>query len=281
MKLRANKTSRGWLGLTIIQVRPLSPPCRVHIMRDPHVEWLEYEMKASWLFDNPPPLQWQTPVFGANLSNALLRAEMCAHFTTVEQARAAVEPFLQTWEIDIALTYGQREMTFAFKQAHLVDRNPPPPGSTITGTATSTGRASVSATGQVIRKAYPAVPTNFSAVPDVVSLWTRFEGFKNGREPLASMAYFCFTLLKNRYGSIDAASKVLAVDKAVLKKHSELSTNRGDVSTARKMTPDLTSFTSAEAQWLDAAIRALIRRVGEIASGHSPLQLTMKQLPQL
>jgi hypothetical protein len=220
-------------------------------------------------------------VFEANLSNALLRAEMCAHFTTLEQARAAVEPLLQTWEIDIALTYGQREMTFAFKQSHLVDRNPPPPGSTITATGTITFRASVSATGQVIRKTYPAVPTNFSAVPDVVSLWARFEGFKNGREPLASMTYFCFTLIKNRYGSIDAASKVLAVDKAVLKKLSELSTNRGGVSTARKMTPNLTPLTSAETQWMDAGIRALIRRVGEVASGHSPLPFTMKQLPQL
>jgi hypothetical protein len=154
-------------------------------MRDPHVEWLEYEMKASWLFDNPPPLQWQTPAFKANLSNALLRAEMRAHFTTVEQARAAVEPFLQTWEIDLGLTYGQREMTFAFRKAQLVDRNPLPPGSAITGTATMTGRASVSATGQAIWKTYPAVPTNFTADPDVVSRWTRFEGFKNGREPLA------------------------------------------------------------------------------------------------
>jgi hypothetical protein len=51
-------------------------------------------MKASWLFDNPPPLQWRTPVFEASLSNALLRAEMRAHFTTVEQAQAAVEAFL-------------------------------------------------------------------------------------------------------------------------------------------------------------------------------------------
>src|SRR5260221_1473724 len=124
-------------------------------------------MKASWLFDNPPPLQWQTPVFEANLSNALLRAEMRAHFRTVEQARSAVEPLLQTWEIDIALTYGQREMTFAFKQSHVVDRNPPPTGSTLTATATITGRASVSATGQVTRKAYPPLPINFSAVTDV------------------------------------------------------------------------------------------------------------------
>ncbi len=250
-------------------------------MRDPHVEWLEYEMKAGWLFENPPPLYWETPVFKASLSNGVFRAELRDHFAAAEEARAVVEPFLQMWEIDVGLTYGQREMTFAFRQSHVVDRDPPPSSSVITGTARITGRASVSGTIQVTRQAYPAVPVNFKAVPDVVTLWTRFEGFRNGREPLPTMAYFCFTVLKNSFGGIDAASKMLVVDKAVLKKVSELSTNRGGPSTARKMTPVLTPFTTIEAHWLDAAIRALIRRVGEIAADHSPQRLTMKQLPPL
>ncbi len=84
---------------------------------------------------------------------------------------------------------------------------------------------------------------------------------KNGREPLASMAYFCLTLLENRYGGRTAASKALVVDEAVLGKLGNLSTNRGDVSTARKITGDLTPFGAADTQWLEAAIRALIRRV--------------------
>jgi hypothetical protein len=261
----------------------LSSEVECNVMRDLHVEWLEYEMKAGWLFENPPPLDWETPVFEANLDHGILRVNLRHHFATIAEAQVAIESFLQTWEIDVALTHGQREMTFAFKQSHLVDRDPSPPGSAITGTAvTMTGRTSVSATGQVIRKTYPAIPSNFTAVPDVVTLWTRFEGFKKGREPLASMAYFCFTVLMNSYGGrVDAASKALAVDKDVLKKVSELSTNRGEPSTARKMTRHLTPITTTEAHWLDAAIRALIRRVGEIAAGHSPFKLTMKQLPPL
>jgi hypothetical protein len=249
-------------------------------MSDAHVEWLEYELTTSWLFDTPPPLLWRTPVFKANLSNSLLRVEMLAHFATEEQARTAVEPFLQSWEIDVALTYGKREVKFAFKQVHLVDRNPPP-GSPVTATATGTVRAWGCATAHVTMGTYPPAPINFSADPDVVSLWTRFEGFKNGREPLASMAYFCYTLLTYRHRNVDDASKSLGVDKAVLKKLSELGTNRGDLTTARKMTLALRPFTSGEAAWLDGAIRALIRRVGEIASGSSPLQLTMDQLPRL
>lgn len=252
-------------------------------MRDPHVEWLECGMTSGWLFADPPPVDWETPVFRAKLDHGILRVNMRDHFATEAEARAAVYPFLLTWEIDVALTHGDRGITFTFKESHRVDRDPPPPGVASTGGAivSMQGRASVSATGHVTLKTYPAVPSNFVAVPDVITLWSRFEGFKDGREPLASMAYFCFSMLTNRYGGINAASKTLAVDKDVLRKVGELSTNRGDPSTARKMTPQLAPITTTEARWLDAAVRALICRVGEIAAGHSPLQLTMKQLPPL
>jgi hypothetical protein len=227
------------------------------VMRDPHVEWLEYELKAGWLFADPPPVNWETAVFQAKLDRGVLRANLREHFATEAEARAAVEPFLQTWEIDVALAHGGREITFPFKQSHVVDRDPPPPPPTgvaviTTGVGLSIQAGqSTSATGQVILKTYPPAPSDFVAVPDVVTLWTRFEGFTKGREPLASMAYFCFSVLKFRYGGrVKTASKALAVDEDVLRKLSELSTNRGEPSTARKMTRHLAPITATEAHWL-------------------------------
>lgn len=270
-------------GLAIWRMAIFSNVESSSIMRDPHVEWLEYEMKTNCLFDNPLPVEWETPVFQANLENGILRAEMRKHFATLEDARGEAELFLQTWEIDMALHYGQREITFVFKQANVIDRTPPPPGSTvITGTAASLAFATSSVTLRVTRKRYPAVPSNFIATPDVVTLWNRFEGFKQGREPLAAMAYFCFTLVMYFYGeTVDAASNVLAVDKNVLKTISRLSSTRGDLSTARKMEAGLKPLAATEAQWLEAAIRALIRRLGEIASGNTPSKFTMTHLPPL
>ncbi|MBI5282608.1 MAG: hypothetical protein HY858_13065 [Candidatus Solibacter usitatus] len=251
-------------------------------MNDPHVEWLEYELEAGWEFDKPPSLPWTTAVFHATLGNGILRVELLEHYATELDAKAAVEPFLQSWELDVALTCGRREMTFAYKHASVVDRNPPPPGVPIIGmAATSMGRASMSATGTVTRTTYPLPPTNFKADPDVLTLWGRYEGYKAGLEPLASMAYFCFTLLASRHGKVGAVSKALAVSQPVLRKISELSTTRGDASTARKMTPDITPFATAETQWLDAALRAIIRRVGETAAGHKAPQLTFSNLPPL
>src|ERR1035438_2121903 len=117
-------------------------------MRDPHVEILEYDVQTTWSFGNPPALQWQGPAFELTLDKALLRVEMRSHFATIEEARSAVELFLQSWEIDVGLTSGSREMTFVFRNARVVDRNPPPPGPIATGTVTTSGRASVSEIGR-------------------------------------------------------------------------------------------------------------------------------------
>jgi hypothetical protein len=75
------------------------------------------------------------------------------------------------------------------------------------------------------------------------------------------MAYFCFTVITYRYGSRSAASKALSIDEAVLKKLSELSTNRGDNSMARKMTAELTPLTySALVERLFGATRRRAQR---------------------
>src|SRR2546428_12701781 len=93
-------------------------------MSNPHVEWLEYELKSRWGFENPPPLNWETPVFSANLNGGTLRISLKEHFPTIESARTAIEAFLQDWEIEVALTHGQREMAFVFKGSHIIDRDP-------------------------------------------------------------------------------------------------------------------------------------------------------------
>jgi hypothetical protein len=251
-------------------------------MTDPHVVWLEYEMRTAFVFDNPPPLHWHTLVFDADLKDALVRMQMLSHFATEAEARTAVEPFLRMWEIDIALANAKkREVTFEFRQGQVVDRNPPPPGSTVSAMATMTGVAAIAMAGQVTKHSYPAVPTYGSPVPDVLSLWNRFEGFTNGREPLPSMAYFCFTVIKSRYGNIDAARKALAVDKAVFSTLSTLSTNRGDALTARKITADLRPLENAETEWLKSVIPSLIRQVWVAAAGGVPTRLSMNHLPPL
>jgi len=56
------------------------------------------------------------------------------------------------------------------------------------------------------------------------------------------------------------------VDAAVLNTLGKISTARGDATSARKFDPNGTRLTGAEIRWLETAVRALIRRVGECDS---------------
>ncbi len=251
-------------------------------MNDPHVSWLEYELQSGWAFECPPPQPWTTPVFNAILDKGRLCVDLVEHYEAIEDARKAVEQYLWSWEIDVALSCGNREFVFNFRDGKVIDREPSPPGTEVVGTVDCVLEdVKCVATGTCTLKSYPAPPTTFEANPDVRTLWNRYEGYRNGREPLAAMAYFCLTVLEWRFGGRGKASKKLGVDPQVLRWVGELSTERGDNNIARKMTANVTPFAAKEKKWLDAATRALIRRAGEIHSGNAAPRLTMKDLPPL
>ena len=252
-------------------------------MPDLHVEWLEYELTSNCEFSDPPPLDWDTPLFAATLDRGILRLNLKDHFATEDAARLVVEPFLKDWEFHIALRFGQRGIGFAFKNSRTVDRDPPQPGvAMIIGAGASVlCAASITAVGTVTLKSYPPPPSNFRATPDVIDLWTQFEQYQKQREQLAKMCYACLSLLEDAHGGRRAVSKALSVDFEVLDRLGELSTNRGKRSNARKVTRDLRPMTGKESRWLEAIIPELILRTGQIAAGYSPAWLTMKQLPPL
>jgi hypothetical protein len=163
-----------------------------------------------------------------------------------------------------------------------VDRSPPAPGSNVIGTiAAQLKLVSGSPTLKITSPAYPPFPANFMADAVVVWLWSRFERYRAGREPLPSMAYACLSFLEHRFEGREAAAKVLAVESKVLNTIGNLCTNRGDALSARKLKAKPRPFSAFEQQWLDEALRALIRRCGEIAAGQSPPELTLKSLPAL
>jgi len=256
-------------------------------MRDPHVVSLRYrvEFAATVTFNNPPALEYESDKFRMRLENGTAVFELKEHFPSVEVARGIVDTFVRAWELDVALNSGRREITFVYENAKVIDRNPPPPGKPrviqLAGiaSATSFGIATVS----VARTEYPSPPRYFALNPDVETLWQRFEGYTQGREPLLAMAYFCLTLLEARAGSRKDAENAYRIHYAVLSKLGELTANKGDKESARK-TNDAKTFaplTKIEIGWIEAALKAIIRRVGEIDTTPSASIITMNDLPKL
>jgi hypothetical protein len=259
-------------------------------MNDPHVEWLVYRLEtaATLVFQNPEPREDDTSSFHLRLEDGRLTVTMKDHYASVEEARRAVWPFLDAWELDWALSHhGRREMKFTYESHKLVDRDPPPLGAsqTIQPFAVECVATVGVPTVVVGQRSYPPPPSAFRVSPDVETLWDRYERSMLGREPLQGMGYFCLSSIEATYGGASnkrqATATALGVHVDVLGKIGELTSTRGDAQTARKGSTS-GPLTDAQTEWLKAAIREIIRRAGMLAAGSAPSrQLTMADLPRL
>jgi hypothetical protein len=261
-------------------------------MRDPHVVTVFYQLETdpALRFDHPPPCEYNTDEFTLRLADGLLTCTMKAHCATAEEARAVVDPLLRAWELDVALRQGRRVMHFVYKNAHVIDRDPPPPGASQVIMTTSVGSLEMmgEATLTLISRHYPAPPEGFIASPDVETLWRRYDGYVQGREPLPGMAYVCQSFIEKvlARGRCDAARKY-HIEEKVLCTLGNLHSHRGDLTSRRKLEHERDRheppLTPQEIAWMEAAVRMLIRRVGEHAA--DPMAswptLCMRDLPPL
>lgn len=253
-------------------------------MPDLHVVSLRYALRPSKdiSYPNPPPVEFETAEARFRLADGTLICEMKAHFPTVDEARRAVEPTVRAWEIDADLRLGRDSLRFTFDTANVVDRSPAPPG-VARLFASSHGVAVVSgtATAHVTRVNYPSPPPDtFRLNPDAESILARSQGYRDGREPLPSMAYFCLTFLEAKAGSRKDAADAYRIDLQVLRKMGELTTTRGDAMNARKADA-AKPLTGAEHAWLEAAVKMLIWRVGDTRHASALPLITMSDLPKI
>ena len=262
-------------------------------MRDPHVESLRYRFKTSetTTYENPPAVKVIRNEFECHLNDGVLICYMREHYPDVGEARRVVGDFLRSWEIKTALELGRGEMRFQFEDSQVIDRNPPPLGSPkivrLSGTVNMT--SNLSAILHATRRKYPDLPTFFTVTPDVETLWQRYNNYLDGKELLLSMANFCLTLVENKAGKKgkkgkrDSAADLFEIDKPILKMLGNLTANRGDSMTARKVPEkgDLIPLSGKEIEWIKAAVKIIIRRMGELANIQSAQRITMKDLPKM
>jgi hypothetical protein len=246
------------------------------------------------VFHMPHPCLWETRAFRLKLENGQADIELKEDHTTPDSARAVVERQLLTWEIATALS-GLRGLHFEYDHAQLVDEQ----GSV---TASRVVALEVSHPFSILPPEldhYPdPPPSNFIASEDVQRLWRWYCDYMDRREPrLAVMGWLCFSWLQHRAhmnqggkgGKKPLKDKLFAdyytLEEAVVEKFRTLCSKVGDLSQARKFDEksELRSYTQEENNWLLAAVRILIRRVGEIdADPNAPRStIGMAELPPL
>ena len=139
--------------------------------------------------------------------------------------------------------------------------------------------------GTVGALCYPHPPaSDLRITADVESMFTRYMGYLQDREPLAGMAYFCLTVLEYPFrgtdgGKTKGAAREYQVSKKVLNTIRRLSSERGG-SQARKAEGKDRELTDQEHRFLKEATVTIIERAAH--KNHSTLpKITKSDLPQL
>ncbi len=162
-------------------------------MRDPHVERLHYEVATGpgISFGSPPPLSFDNHLGRFDIRDGKLAVSPSEHYGNPGQARAVIEPFLRSWEIQADLDSNPGALLFKFLHADVIDRQPPPPGAGYVLEA-ETGDYFVvgcAPTVHITQNSYPPPPKALRTTSEVEFAYNRWRGFRDGREPLQAMAY--------------------------------------------------------------------------------------------
>ena len=259
-------------------------------MNDPHVEKLFYKVTPSegTDYDKAPPISGETVDFKWHLSKDQLAIEMKAHFATEDEARGIVDEYLKGWEVSIGLLHGPDNLTFKFLKSEIAYRTPnseSSPNITVNVGTSEMILLTEEVKVHVSHGKSPTRPQNFKLSPEVEMMYLRYKLYREGRETLLGMAYWCLTVMEYSAGGRPEAADQYRVDYRVLRKLGELCGNRGDVREARKMKGNagITPLKQTEREWIRAVVKRLILRVGEYAYDPVPkLQpITMADFPSI
>ncbi|WP_133248123.1 hypothetical protein [Comamonas sp. JNW] len=254
-------------------------------MNDPHVVAVHYELKFEADVQYKPPLVleiFQGSEFDIEVEGSKVRMLPKIHFADRQSARTAADRLARNWEVLISLEVGTIGARLVYEWTEIVDRNP------TTGVIELHSEMEISlsafGTASVIRpfNKYPTAPdSTFNLSPDTEFIWLRYKFYKEGREPLLSMAYFVLSAINARAGNQKQAAKDLNIQEEFLKKIGELSSGRGDSLSARKMTKFTVPLEPDERVWLEKAVEKLIIQVGRSWAGSPAQRLTMGDVPPL
>ena len=257
-------------------------------MNDPHVEKLCYQVviPKGVDYDKSPPLSGETDDFRLHLSKDQLIFEMKTHCASEDEARGIVDDYLKAWEVTAGLLHNPDSLTFKFSSSILLDR--PPGNNNIRNAELNVSLSDVlvlsdEAVVHVSHAEFPAPPQQFKTSPEVEMMYLRYKLYREGRESLLGMAYWCLTVIEYSARGRTEAADQYRVDLKVLRRLGELCGNRGGINEARKLSGQagVTPLKLEEREWIKTVIKTLILRVGEYA--FNPIakltQITMSDFP--
>ena len=264
-------------------------------MNDLHVKAIHYFIKHddSVSYQDVSPLVYEDELFRVKADKDNVVFEPKNHYTTEEDARSAVEGLVRQWDFEAALRTGSARFKLIYARVDIIDRNPdrnpPPPGVIPVSAIFHSRGGKIQARVSKVVAEYPCPPSGQVLEPDdpdASYMLSRLDLYRQGREPLGSVANLCLTVLEDSFskkrGRRKRAADHYQIEIKVLKRVGDLSSKKGG-SVARKAEGRSDAFTLEETRFLEAAATAFTRRAAEKAAdpgGILPI-ITMADLPKL
>jgi hypothetical protein len=126
------------------------------------------------------------------------------------------------------------------------------------------------------RATYPDPPTNIKIDANVEEMARHYSRYREGKETLAAMAYYCLTVLEQasdagrrpgRLARRTAIQGKFGIEVTVTDMLGDLSRERGGTE-ARKAEGRSNEYTANQRNWIEQATKRMIRRAAEVA--HDP-----------
>ena len=238
-------------------------------MNDPHVAALIYKIEHGQSVDyrKAQPMDHEETGFSVKVADQQVRFEFKEHYAAEDVARGAIEDYIRAWEFGAGLKNGPDYFKLKFDYAQIEDRKPTP-GVVMVHARPARFEVTVGKVTCVVSPGcYPPPPSVMLITPDVQTMYDRYMGYRQGREPLTTMAYFCLTILERstkKNHSREVAAETYGIKLEVLNKIGHLSSEKGGQQ-ARKASGTNNNLTAQDRRFLEEAIKAIIRRAAEKA----------------
>ena len=239
-------------------------------MNDPHVVALIYvvEHEESVDYGTAETIEAERSTFRLTLQDGEARFELKEDYASPQQARKAIQPFIEQWELRTSLAYGPGNFALRFKRPEMIDRDPEPGVISVSADAAHF-IFTISTPSVTVSRQYPRPPVESRMkidCPEVQTMLHRYMGYRQGREPLASMTYFCSDVFVYRLGDglKDSAIKHSISGKLVKKVRKLASEKGGDQSRKQDGIDD--PLAHEETQFLKRAVTAMILRAAIVAA---------------
>lgn len=250
-------------------------------IRYPHVVWLLYAVSSNPAYQMGEAVVREGELDGFRFRVTRKEAMFTAtrHFSSVEDARAVLDPQLKAWELSAALEHAPGVLEFEFRQPSVLDR-PLAPGE-LRGTVMMIFGGKVTPSVQI--NSVPPPPPAFVMSPMVAALAELYKLSRRAPDTLLHAAYAMTTCVEHYTGGEAEAARLIGMSRTAFAKINELASTRGEGAQVRKFNPGAPPkpLSGREREWLERMLKLVVERAGAAAAGVSQFTEINLQTHQL